>query len=233
MIDARGNARKYSRREYTRYFKRGYAWYWEHLDAHLLRMFMRLNNTSYHLPDHSEFALTAAGFDYYDKRSFELDDGTEGFRAGHLHWMGVDSPLLISKVGVGSLGFFDTGWFKQADLEAWAGKEAEFSYWFFLTNGIGFAIQPPYSPLGLEVRVLQSRTIKGDVDFADGSDGDFVALWESAKAHAHIDPFFGIRIGVVASAFRQRLSADAATRKKFSQNKNGHRITGYMSLYFE
>ena len=214
-----------------------YGVYFEHFDAHLFRMFMRPNGITYPLPDRMGLALTGAGYDTYDKRSFELDGGTEGFAAGHLHWMGLDSPIFISKVGVGSLGFVDTGWFEQADLEAWAGDGAEFSYLLFLTNGIGFELQPRHSLLGVGVKVLQSRTIKGDIDFADGVDGNFVALWESAEAKAELiftnDSPVAARLGVTAAAFRQRISADAETGEKFSQRKGGYRIAGHVSLYID
>lgn len=211
--------------------------YLEHFDGHFFRMYMLPEGMSYAHANRLELALTSAGYDYYDKRSFELTEGTEGFRTGHLHWMGIDSSFLITKVGVGNLGLVKTGWFEQADLEAWAGDGAEFSYWFFLTNGIGIAAQPRDGQLSLGAKILQARTLRGDIDFADGTDGDFVAIWESIEADVEFslldgDPYNDVRIGIAASFYRQRLSAGGEMREELSQRTNGHRLLVGLGFYF-
>ena len=217
----------------------GFQSYLEHLDAHFFRIYIRPEGTTYSQANRLEVSLSSVGFDYYDKRSFALDGGTEGFRAGHLHWMGLDSPILISKVGVGSLGLVNTGWFEQDDLEAWAGDEAEFSYWFFLTNGINVALQRRHSDFSFGLKILQSRTVKGDIDFADGTDGDFGAIWEIATVDAELSFLKkywhegDVRLGAAVSAFRQRLNANDETGGKFSQRKSGVRIAGHMGFYFD
>ena len=209
----------------------------EHFDGHLARMYNRPEGMTYSQANRLEYALTVAGVDYYDKRSFDLEDGTEGFKTAHLHWMGFDSSFVILKVGVGSLGFVKTGEFEQADLEYWAGDGADFSYVFFVTHGFGVALQPSDSRLSLGVKALQSRTLMGDIDFADGIDGDFVAIWESAEADLEWSLTKGsdadVRLGIGASIYRQRINADAATGERFSQNKKGHRIQGHLALYID
>ena len=183
------------------------------------------------------------GFDYNDKYTFELEDDIKGFRAGHLHLVGMDSSVIVSKVGLGRLGSvdIDTGWFEQEDLQAWAGGKAEFSYQLFLTNGIGIGIHPPEVAASITARAVQERTFGGNIDFADGTEGEFVALWESVEVdvelslgHVDDDKNFGdVRLRVAAYAFRQRLSANAETGEKFSQRKNGHRLSVSMVAYYE
>ena len=212
----------------------------EHFDAHFIRMSgIASASQSYAHANRLEYAITGAGYDFYDKDSYDLTDGTEGFKASHLHWMGFESPFVIMKVGVGHLPGIKTGEFEQADLEAWAGDAAEFFYWLFVTNGVGFDLQSPQLPVSFGAKILQSRTLWGGIDFADGTDGNFTAIWEIIEADAELS-FLNVsssfhadfRIGVIGSVFRQRISGNTETGEKFSQRVNGARIRGFAAFYF-
>ena len=213
----------------------------EHFNASFIRMSgIASASKSYAHANRREFAITAAGYEFYDKDSYELTDDTQGFKVEHLYWQGLESPFLIMKAGVGKLPF-KVGRFEQADLQAWAGKNAEFSYWFYLTNGVGFEFQSESSFLSFGAKILQSRTLGGDIDFADGTDGNFVAIWEILEADAEIsfsgesDNFHAdMRLGLVGSVFRQRINGNIETeeKEKFSQRVNGARIRVFVAFYF-
>lgn len=180
--------------------------------------------------------------DHYDTRRFEFEDDTDGFAVSHLHWMGFESPFFSTRVGVGDLGLVKTGLFRQADLEAWAGEGADFSYLFFLTNSIGISISPMQDgidggPLSFVFKIEQMRTLYGDIDFADGADGGFTAIWESAQAEIELTLLSDryahniVKIGADLSVFRQRLDAESDAGKRFSQHKNGGRLSFKISKY--
>ena len=200
---------------------------------------------SYAQANRHEHKLTVLGYDHYDKRSFELEDGTEGFRTGYLHLVGFDyASFFTTKVGLGNLAYatelyevLKTAWFEQADLRDWAGSRADFSYLFFVTNGIGFAVQPRGGQLlSYSAKILQARTIGGDIYFAGDDEGDFVAIWESIEGDVEfslLEPYDNLRLGLRASVYRQRLSANMGTRKKFSQRRSGNRVTGHVAFYFD
>ena len=186
-------------------------------------------------------ALSGGGLDHFDFRALELEDDTEGFTARHLHWMGFESPFFSTRVGVGDLGLVKTGLFRQADLEAWAGEGADFSYLFFLTNAFGIRAQPLRNgsdpgPVGISLDVEQMRTLRGDIDFLDGTDGGFTAIRESLRGEIEFVLYDeggggGWALGVEASLYRQRISATAEDGRDFSQNKSGKRVQLNLTKY--
>ena len=234
----------------------------QELNAYLYYDYYLGGGKTYGEADKQMLTSTRLGFDHYDMRSFELADDTDGFVVSHLHLIGVEFPLSIhrykpvfiskskvtpkfsSKVGAGGLGLVKTGIFSQADLEAWAGDEADFSYSFFLTNSIGVYIRPmqdgiDVGRLGLGFKVEQMRTLRGDIDFTDGTDGSFTAIWESAQAEVEItlldynDSDDIWKLGVDLTFFRQLLDAESDAGKHFLQRKNGRRIRFALSKYWE
>ena len=215
----------------------------QELNSYLYYTYILPDGNTYGETSKQMLALTRLGFDHYDMRSFELADDTDGFAVSHLHGIGLELPILTTRVGVGNLGLVKTGLFEQADLEAWAGDEADFSYLLFLTNSIGLHIRPMrdgvyVGPLGLGFKVEQMRTLRGDIDFTDGTDGGFTAIWESAQAEVEItllDYNYSKdiwKLGVDLTFFRQRLDAMSDTGKHFSQRKDGRRIRFKLSKYW-
>ena len=216
----------------------------QELNTYIFYNYMLPYGTTYAETHNLMLEFTKLGFDHYDMRSFDLADDTDGFAVSHLHGIGLVLPLLATKVGVGSLDLVKTGLFKQADLEAWAGNEADFSYLLFLANSIWLHFRPmqdgiDFGPLDFNFKVEQMRTFRGDIDFADGTDGDFTAIWESAQAEVEVtlldynnsDDI--LKLGVDLTVFRQRLDANANAGKRFSQRKNGKQIRFKLSKYWE
>lgn len=236
----------------------------QQFNAYLYYNYLLPDGRTYGQANKQIMALTVAGLDHYDMRGFELstrsprlwfadhhatrraesEEDTDGFVVSHLHWMGIESPFFSSKVGVGDLGLVKTGLFRQADLEAWAGDGADFSYLFFLTNSIGVNINPMENgvdagPLNLGFKIEQMRTLSGDIDFADGTDGSFTALWESAQAEFEITLFSDryaynvVKLGADLAVFRQRIDAESEAGKHFSQHKNGGQFSIAIRKYWD
>ena len=189
-------------------------------------------------------AASMLGLDHFDFRAFELEDNTEGFAVSHLHLMGVEFPFFLTKIGVGNLGLIETGSFSQADLEQWAGVETDFSYLLFLTNTLGIDVQPMQNaqrpgPIVLSFDIEQMRTLRGDIDFPDGTDGGFTAIRESVRAGIEFILYAGeygrseLSLGVEASTYRQRIDATAENGKKFSQHKSGRQVQVKLTKYWD
>ena len=213
------------------------------LNAYLLYFYGTPGGKTYSQGGGDVLVLTAVGFDRHDMRGFELGDDTEAFAVKHLHGIGFESPIISSKVGIGDLGLVETGTFQQADLEEWAGDGADFSYLFFLTNSIGGTVRQSSNGsrshvTRLSFKIEQMRTLSGDIDFADGTDGDFSAIWESFKVEFglsnkdHYNQRVLHELIIDWSAFRQRLAASAGGRS-FSQNKIGLRVGLRVTSYLD
>ena len=232
----------------------------QQLNTYLYYLYGSSNGANYSEDHLFTVAFSSIGLDHFDFRALELEDDTEGFTARHLYWMGLEFPFLpnglietgdfqqvalffSSNIGVGDLGFVETGSFRQADLEQWAGAEADFSYLFFLTNALGIRAQPLRNgsdpgPVGISLDVEQMRTLRGDIDFLGGTDGGFTAIRESLRGEIEFVLYDeggggGWALGVEASLYRQRISATAEDGRDFSQNKSGKRVQLDLTKYYK
>lgn len=180
------------------------------------RLRAHLINSNATMADHwdstDDGVISSIGYDYLDFRADDLNNGVDGFVAQHLHVIGFEFPVISSSIGLGDIGLVETGSFKQADLDAWAGEGARVSYIFFHDGSLGFKWMPlrkngplvkmngeslrhndgsvvtaPNGDPGnfvVDFHVKQARTIGGDIDFPDSMDGDFTAIWEELSLQA-------------------------------------------------
>ena len=202
----------------------------------------------YALPDytaagqHELVALSLGGYDYLDLRSHQPD----GFVAGHLHLVGVESPVFGVNIGLG--GSYDpypasihVGTFQQEDLEAWAGAEAGFSHELFIEAyaGLSSAYLDPLAflePLVVSIKIEQARTVYGDVHrLSDGGDGDFTAIWERLSGRVevplHEGEHLSVNLDIELSLHRQRLNAELEGKGHFSRRTAGKQIALLLTLH--
>ena len=187
-------------------------------------------------------AITTTGYDYYDFRTDELGNDIEGFTAHHVHLTGFELPVISSSIGVGNLGF-KTGNFEQADLRAWAGDNADLSYVLFHEGSLGIKIMPlrkswdRWGTLVLGIKAKQLRTLFGDIEFEDGMNGDFTAIWEEVSADLSIELVAGEHVqwnllGELRS-YRQRLDAQSEDGSAFSSRANGKKASVQVQMLFD
>ena len=83
--------------------------------------------------------LTLIGYEYLDFRGNKLDGDVEGFVGRHMNLIEFKFPAFSSSIGV---GWPHGNFFKQANLEAWAGEDAHLNYDFFHEGSLGFRLMP-------------------------------------------------------------------------------------------
>lgn len=83
--------------------------------------------------------LTLIGYEYLDFRGNKLDGDVEGFVGRHMNLIEFKFPAFSSSIGVGRP---HGNFFKQANLEAWAGEDAHLNYDFFHEGSLGFRWMP-------------------------------------------------------------------------------------------
>ena len=191
---------------------------------------------------------SALGFDSYDFRSASNSSDGGGFAARHLHLFGWENILGASNVGLGDLGFVKLSAFEHAGLEEWAGAGADLSYMFFIEISLQLPIYPwrdlskletipaiPSAsdalPLFIGVRVEGLRTLFGDIDFVDGTDGSFGAGRNNVAADIKfrllnddsIDG--GLNLNTELLFYWMGIDAEADSGRTYKQRTNGKRIT--------
>lgn len=188
---------------------------------------------------HAAMTLNFIGYDYHNLGAYQSD----GFTSSHLHWLGMGTPTFGIDIGVGDLGFVRSGEFQQKHMTEWAGPEADFSHVIFLEtyanlSSAYFSQLDFLHPVIFSIGGEQRRTIFGDIDLLDNTDGDFTAIWERLRAeveiiHRHEDAPLdtGLSLSIELSLFRQRLNAMRENGRSFSQRTNGHLVKFTLTIY--
>ena len=199
---------------------------------------------------------SAIGVDSYDFRSSSNSSDEGGFAAEHFHLLGWENFLGESNIGLGDIGFVNFSAFKHEGLEEWAGAGADFSYISFVEIVLKLPLYP-YSDLGklktipatmsasddiplfVGVRVETLRTLFGDIDFADGTDGGFDAGRNNVAVDIklrllnddRIDG--GLNLNTELLFYWMGVDAEADSGRTFKQITNGKRFTFKLEKLFE
>ena len=177
--------------------------------------------------------VTSTGYDYFDFRADDLGGEIEGFTAHHVHLYGVETPVFSSSIGIGDLGFAKLGNFSQADLNYWAGDNADLSYILFHRGSLGIRWMPS-ERWAFNVDARQLRTIGGDIDFTDGTDGNFTAIWEEIALKSEFDIHLDqVRMVGELRFYRQRIDADDEIGNSFSSRQDGKKGSLKFQLLFD
>lgn len=199
---------------------------------------------------------SSLGYEWLDFRGSDA----KGFTANHFHLLGFtvgtdpsrdENRAIImfkSATGLNDIGIVKLGNFNQDDLQAWAGKGADFSYVLTHEGSVGFTFTPKtkgydggehngYRPdglvIGLEVRDL--RTIGGDIDWKNGTDGDFTATWNDIKLSLSQELATGKDYNwyllLEGSVYRQTIDAKGAG-KTFNSSEKGAHLSASVQLLF-
>ena len=199
---------------------------------------------------------SAIGVDSYDFRSASNSSDGGGFAVQHVHLFGWENILGGSNVGLGDLGFVKLSAFEHEGLEEWAGAGADLSYVFFIEISLQLPIYPwrdlskletiPATPsasdalpLFIGVRVETLRTLFGDIDFADGTDGGFDAGRNNFAADIKLrllnDDSIdgGLNLNTELLFYQMGIDAEADSGRTFKQITNGKRITFMLEKPFE
>ena len=140
---------------------------------------------------------------------------------------------IKSSLGINDIDFVNLGGFGQEDLEAWAGEDAGISYVFVHEGALRFSFTPQQlGPKGgyragstvVAVELRDLRTIKGDIDFQDGADGDFTAVWNdiTLTLSQELPSNEGWHLQGEARVYRQTIDA-SGRGESFSLDEKGIR----------
>ena len=197
---------------------------------------------------------SSLGYEWLDFRGSDA----KGFTANHFHLLGFtvgtdpkgdeNRTIIVFKsaTGLNDIGIVKLGNFNQDDLQAWAGKDEDFSYVLMHEGSVGLTFTPKtkgydsdYRPeglvVGLEVRDL--RTIGGDIDWEDGTDGDFTAVWNDITLALSQELATGKDhswyLQAEARFYRQAIGAKALGKTTFNSNEKGARVSASLQLQFD